>query len=174
MRTAGVWRENPARNRIWLACSCGVIALQVRARMAICVPVCARAWRYAFPYARVHVDMRSRMRGSMRLWDVSNAAARGDMRSFAFFCAARILVAFSPHARFRVQLVHSHFVTLDTGADAWVSGVPPLAWALVFAFPFAAIAVDEVVKRHDKARFEFQMTRLRIHFDTRLGQYSPQ
>lgn len=98
-RTAAVWREPPTRNRIWVACSVAVLALQV---------------------------------------------------------------------------LHSLAVTRSLGAEPWVLDAPAACWALVFGFPVASIAVEELVKRHDKARFEFQMKRLRIHFDTRLGQYSPQ
>ncbi|GLE02340.1 hypothetical protein PINS_up011178 [Pythium insidiosum] len=74
-----------------------------------------------------------------------------------------------------VSASRAGFVGVDGHAlGAFVVDVVPWPlWTLLLLWPGVTLAVDEVVKRHDR----FHMTRfyrfLRMQFDTRLGMWSP-
>lgn len=46
-------------------------------------------------------------------------------------------------------------------------------WYVFLAWPLLIIGMDELCKRHDRARRDFLHKKARQHFDTVLGMHSP-
>ncbi len=66
-------------------------------------------------------------------------------------------------------LIHTSIV----GCDNVFLGFSWRVWTVATLWPVAGFLLVWWVKARDVARFQRVMRRLRIHFDTKLGMYSP-
>ena len=66
-------------------------------------------------------------------------------------------------------LIHTAII----GADNIFRGFSWIVWVVAMLWPVVGFVWVGIVKNGDIARFRLVMRRLRIHFDTKLGMYSP-
>jgi hypothetical protein len=71
------------------------------------------------------------------------------------------------------QVCYSIIHNAVVSAKPFVSGFSAGVWLLCTLWPVAALCIGDLVKRVDITRHRLLMRRLRLHFDTRLGMYSP-